>query len=155
MLNAKFEANWQMIKQNKQRRVHYSNVRENNKRIPHQYKVGNKVLYQVLTKSKFRENPYLGPYIVQQVNGNGTGHLSMGAITGGSQHNINKTIQRINDQKKIASPCHCCSYCCNCSSSSLANNFIVIIAVAATTLLLEVFYVVAKSLHAVVRFLLL
>jgi len=33
MLNVKVEANWQMMKQNKQRRIHYSNLRENSKRI--------------------------------------------------------------------------------------------------------------------------
>ncbi len=81
MLNVKFEANGQLIKQRKQKRIHKDNLRENNKRIPHEYKVGDKVLYQNLTKSKYGENPYSGPYIVQQVNNNGTVHLSMGAIT--------------------------------------------------------------------------
>ena len=44
MLNVKFEANWHLIKQRKQRRIHENNLRENNKRIPHQYKAGDKVL---------------------------------------------------------------------------------------------------------------
>jgi len=81
ILNVKFEANWQLTKQRKPNRIHKDNLRVNNKRIPHEYKVGDKVLYQNLTKSKYGENPYSGPYIVQQVNNNGTVHLSMGAIT--------------------------------------------------------------------------
>ncbi len=81
MLNVKFEANWQLIKQRKQRRIQQNNLKENNKRIPHEYKVGDKVLYQNLTKSKYGENPYSGRYLVQQVNNNGTVHLSMEAIT--------------------------------------------------------------------------
>jgi len=67
MLNVKFEANWQLIKQRKQKRIHENNVRENDRRIPHQYKVGDKVLYQNLNKSKFSESLYSGPYTVQQV----------------------------------------------------------------------------------------
>jgi len=61
MLNVKFEANWQLIKQRKQRRIHENNARENNKRIPHEYKIGDKVLYQNLIKSKCGENPTLVP----------------------------------------------------------------------------------------------
>jgi len=48
---------------------------------PHQYKVGDKVLYQNLNKSKFSKSLYSGPYTVQQVNDNGTVHLSMGVVT--------------------------------------------------------------------------
>jgi len=51
MLNVKFEADWQIIKQRKQRIIHQNNQKENNKRIPLQYKVGYKILYQTLTKS--------------------------------------------------------------------------------------------------------
>jgi len=38
MLNIKFQADQQLIKQLKQTKIHQNNVRENNKRIPHQYK---------------------------------------------------------------------------------------------------------------------
>jgi len=43
MLNVKFEADWQLIKQRKQRIIYQNNQRENSKRIPYQYKVGDKV----------------------------------------------------------------------------------------------------------------
>ena len=35
---------------------------ENKKRIPHNYRVGDKVLYRVEWVSKYNENPYDGPY---------------------------------------------------------------------------------------------
>jgi len=81
MLNVKFQADWQLIKQRKQKIIQQNNQRENNRRIPHEYKVGDKVLYQTLTKSKYGENPYSGPFTVLQVNDNGTVHLSTGAVT--------------------------------------------------------------------------
>jgi len=84
ILNVKFEANWQLIKQRKQRKqrkIHDKNVRGDGKGIPHEYKVGDKVLNQNSIKSKYDENPYSSPYTVPQVNDNGTVHLHMGAIT--------------------------------------------------------------------------
>ena len=44
ILNTKFEANWQLIKQQKQTVINTNNKQENEKRIPHQYNVGDKVL---------------------------------------------------------------------------------------------------------------
>jgi len=81
MLNVKFEADWQLIKQRKQKIIHQKNQKENSRRILHQCKVGDKVLYHTLTKYKYSDNPYSGPFVVQQVNDNGTVHLTTGAIT--------------------------------------------------------------------------
>jgi len=80
MLNIKFQADWQLIKQLKQTKIHQNNIRENNKRIPHQYKIKDKVLYLSHTKAKYAENPYKGPYEITKVNTNGTVQLHMGAI---------------------------------------------------------------------------
>ena len=80
ILNTKFEANWQMIKQRKQQIIHKNNLRENNKRIEHKYSIGDKVLYQNKTLSKFDENPWKGPYEILKINNNGTVRLQMGAI---------------------------------------------------------------------------
>jgi len=80
MLNIKFQADWQLIRQLKQAKIHQNNLRENKKRIPHQYKIGDKVLYQVQTKAKYASNPYKGPYEITKVNNNGTVQLHMGAI---------------------------------------------------------------------------
>ena len=44
MLNVTFEANWQYIKDRKQKLIQQNNKRENAKRIPHEYSVGDQVL---------------------------------------------------------------------------------------------------------------
>jgi transposase InsO family protein len=80
ILNIQFKANWELIRQRKQKLIQYNNRRENSKRIAHQYKVGDKVLYHVHTKSKYGQNPYEGPYQVLRVNDNGTVQMRMGAI---------------------------------------------------------------------------
>jgi len=80
MLNVKFQADWQLIKQLKQTKIHQNNLRENSKRIPHEYQIKDKVLYSIQTKAKYAENPYKGPYETTKVNKNGTVQLRMGAI---------------------------------------------------------------------------
>jgi len=60
MLNIQFQL--AINQQIKQKQIHQNNIRENIKRIPYQYKVGDKVLYSIQTKSKFAENTYKGPY---------------------------------------------------------------------------------------------
>ena len=52
ILNVKFEANRHLIKQRKQDKINLNNMRENSKRIPHEYKNGDKVLIDVKYKSK-------------------------------------------------------------------------------------------------------
>ena len=44
MLNVSFEADWQYIKDQKQKLILQNNQRENAKRLPHTYKVGDKVM---------------------------------------------------------------------------------------------------------------
>jgi len=44
MLNVKFAANWQLIKQRKQKCIIQNHLKENSKRIPHEYKVGDSSL---------------------------------------------------------------------------------------------------------------
>jgi hypothetical protein len=55
-------------------------LRENKKRIPHCYKVGDKVLYHIDSLSKYSENPYEGPYQIMHVYTNGTVQLKVGAV---------------------------------------------------------------------------
>jgi transposase InsO family protein len=45
IMNIKFEVNWEMIHQHKQRLIAKNNKAENAKCIPHEYHVGDKVLY--------------------------------------------------------------------------------------------------------------
>ena len=56
ILNTKFEANWKLIKQNKQKRIKQNNENENKKRIRHHYKKGDKVFFKELEKNKFGNN---------------------------------------------------------------------------------------------------
>jgi hypothetical protein len=81
ILNTNFDANWKLIRERKQRAINQNNRKENMKRIPHEYRVGDKVLYRVDSLSKFSENQYDGPYTIVQVNTNGTVRLKMDAVT--------------------------------------------------------------------------
>jgi hypothetical protein len=80
ILNVKHEANWEYIKQQKQQRINKNNERENQKRLPHVYSVGDKVLLHRGTEYKY-EIPYEGPYAVLAVNDNGTVRLQMKAVS--------------------------------------------------------------------------
>ena len=81
ILNTKFDANWKFIRQQKQHLINQNNQRENKTRIPHHYKVGDKVLYCIDSLSKYSGNLYEGPYDKVHVYTNGTVHLKMGAVT--------------------------------------------------------------------------
>jgi len=82
ILNIKFQANWQKIKEFKQKKIIYNNQRENAKRIPHEYKVGDPILIDIKykTKSKYGKNPYDGPYTIVRVNTNGTVVIKKGPV---------------------------------------------------------------------------
>jgi len=58
--------------------MHQNNSNEN-KKIPHQYKVGDKVLYLIQTQSKYSKNLYKGPYEITKIKNNGIVQLCMGA----------------------------------------------------------------------------
>ena len=81
VLNIPFEADWQLIRQRKQERIKESNRRENAKRIKYTYTVGQKVLISTDARDKYSTVAYKGPYIVQQVNSNGTLRVQMGPVT--------------------------------------------------------------------------
>ena len=70
ILNTTFQANWKNIKDRKQKLIHKNNKRENSKRIPHEYKIHDKVLLDLGDiKGKYKDK-YDGPYVVVQVNDN-------------------------------------------------------------------------------------
>ena len=71
ILNVKFTANWQFIKEQKQKLIHKNNENENAKRIPYNYKVGDQVLVDEKPLSKY-DSKYSGPFRVCAVNDNGT-----------------------------------------------------------------------------------
>ena len=79
ILNMQYLADWTVIKACKQQLICKHSIIENSKRIPHQYKVGEKVMLENHHVNKY-EQPYKGPYFVMQVNTNGTVHLNIGAV---------------------------------------------------------------------------
>ena len=80
ILNIKHVANWKAIKDRKTKMIQKNNKKENSKRIPRLYRVGEEVLLERNQPNKL-EQPYEGPYKIEQVNTNGTVSLKMGAVT--------------------------------------------------------------------------
>ena len=80
IINMQYLADWTVIKAHKQQLICKNNIIENSKCIPHQYKVGDMVMLDNHRANKY-EQLYKGPYLVMQVNTNGTVHLKIGAVT--------------------------------------------------------------------------
>jgi len=72
MLNATFQADWQFIKERKQRLVIQNNKRENAKRKPHAHNAGDVAVVKAGKGRKHGSNPHLGPMRITQVCDNGT-----------------------------------------------------------------------------------
>ena len=65
-------ADWKYIKDKKQRLINMNNKRENKKRIPHQYSVGDRVLLTRAKRTKHGEREHDGPYTILNLHNNGT-----------------------------------------------------------------------------------
>ena len=74
-------SNLNFIKENKQKLIHLNTQRENSKRIAHEYRRGDKVLFKNRKQAKYGQDPYSGPYTIVHVNDNGTVKLKMGVVT--------------------------------------------------------------------------
>jgi hypothetical protein len=70
--NIGFEADWQYLKERRQRMIRHNNERENAKRVPHTYTVGDSVKVEQPQHRKYGTPRYRGPYTVDRVNTNGT-----------------------------------------------------------------------------------
>lgn len=81
IFNIKFEANWNKIQAQKQKRANVNNQQENKSRKDYTYTVGQQVLVKDEQSRKFGKNPYKGIYIVTAVHNNGTLSLTKGAVT--------------------------------------------------------------------------
>ena len=79
ILNVNHVANWEHIKQRKQRLIDKNNVKESAKRISYTYKEGEKVLLKRGTKNK-HETPYEGPYKILKTRDNSTIRLKRKAV---------------------------------------------------------------------------
>ena len=72
----KHTANWEYIRQRKQKNlINKNDKRENAGCIIHEYKVGEKVLLKRGNENKY-ESPYQGPFEILKVNDNGTVRLT-------------------------------------------------------------------------------
>ena len=84
ILNVRFEADWQFIKERRQHTIRQNNKKENAKRTPHTYAVGDKVKILHNKQRKHGEPRYKGPYDVTTVYDNGTVKLRMNRNRDGS-----------------------------------------------------------------------
>ena len=84
LVNVRFKADWKYIKERKQRLILQNNKRENAKRIPYEYKVGDQVVVLQSVQRKHGEDRYRGPYTVNVVYDNGTVQLRQGTNRGGA-----------------------------------------------------------------------
>ena len=81
LLSTAFEANWQLIKERKQKIINKNNAQENARRIPHTYKPGDKVMcVGKPTLAKYGSDPWEGPHEIIKVNDNGTVCLKKGSV---------------------------------------------------------------------------
>jgi hypothetical protein len=89
IFNMKHEANWEYIRQRKQKLINKNNKRDNASRISHVYNIGDKVLITRGTENKY-EAPYKGPFQILPVNNNGTVHITVDSVT--DTYNIRRLI---------------------------------------------------------------
>ena len=81
--NVRFEADWQYIKERRQRLIQQNNDRENAKRTPHTYQVNDTVMIEQYQHRKYGQPKYKGPFVVDRVNDNGTVRLRHATANGG------------------------------------------------------------------------
>ena len=84
LLNVSFEADWQYIKDRKQKLILQNNKRENATRIPHRYSAGDRVMVRRDPNRKHGSNQFKGPYTVTNVYDNGTVKLTRATPAGGA-----------------------------------------------------------------------
>ena len=85
-LPVKFQADWSYIAQRKQHLIVQNNARENLKRIPHVYRVNDQVFLKHKPHRKFGDDTHKGPFVITQVNNNGTVQLRIPTKNGGATY---------------------------------------------------------------------
>ena len=80
LLDIKFEPNYEVMWQRKQKRINYDNIRENTKRVSHDYQVDDYAY--ILRDGHYRklEGDKLGPYRITDVYTNGTVRIQKGRV---------------------------------------------------------------------------
>ena len=84
LMNISFQADWEYIKERKQKLILQNNARENVTRREYQYTVGQEAYIKQNPSRKHGAgtDQYLGPYTVTQVNDNGTVQLTKATTRG-------------------------------------------------------------------------
>ena len=82
--NVRFEADWQYIKERKQKLIRQNNNRENATCKEHTYSAGDKVVVEQDPNRKHGTDRYRGPYAITKVNDNGTVRLRQRTQRGGA-----------------------------------------------------------------------
>jgi hypothetical protein len=85
LLNVSFEADWQYIKERKQKLIVQNNKKENAKRTPYTYQIGDRVMIHLNPHRKHGSAKYSGPHTLTAVKDNGTVTLRKDA-NGGAVH---------------------------------------------------------------------
>ena len=80
LLPIQFVADWASIRERKQAVSNKNNENENRSRVPHEYKVGDKVLVTNTRKQSKMSAPRHGPYEVVRVSSNGTVRIRKGSV---------------------------------------------------------------------------
>ena len=80
ILNIPFSVNWEKIKEQKQNKIKNNNKKENSKRIPHVYRIGDRVLLKTAEPRAKYDPHWEGPHTVIKVNNNGTVRIDMGTV---------------------------------------------------------------------------
>ena len=81
-----FQADWSYIAERKQHLIVKNNERENAKRAPHQYVVGDVVLIKKNNSRKHGGSQALGPFGITQVYNNGTVQLRRQTPSGNAKY---------------------------------------------------------------------
>ena len=71
IINTKFIADWDYIRQRKQNIIHNNDERENARRIPHTYQIDDKIMLKKYNQYKYGGPEYEGPCAITMVNDNG------------------------------------------------------------------------------------
>ena len=79
IVNLKFAADWHAISRNKQTQVDKDNLRENSKRIAHDYRPGHQILIRKDGHFRKLDEPYQGPFTITDVYVNGTVRIQRSA----------------------------------------------------------------------------
>ena len=83
-----FEADWNYIASRKQHLIVQNNKKENARRRPHTYSVGDSVMIRHDPNRKHGADTYKGPYLLTEVNDNGTVQLRIPTTHGGFTFHI-------------------------------------------------------------------